>query len=245
MTAAARALLLAALLAVTPAWGADPREDAARLSILAEHVANLHAQVLHGIGAERARRALRPAVREFDERLRAAASRAPPAMREHYALLALLWREHRAWLARPPGRDAARSEADRDDELTWLTRKGERLAGAMPAPAADAVRAACLAQRAARLAIVRHGRRAPGEPDGTLDELRDALVRLEAGTQADPAVAAELQVARNQFPFLARALEEGGVRDLDVAARSADNILEALDRAMRRMAPALSASPAD
>jgi hypothetical protein len=239
--AAARALVMAALLAVMPAWASDAREDAAQLAIAAEHVAKLHAQVLHGVGADRARRALAQASRAFDGQLRTAAARSPPALHEHYALLTLLWREHRAWIARPAGRDAARSEADRDDELTWLTRKGQRLAGPMAAPAEDASLAACLSQRVARVAIARHGERVR-EGDG-LEALRAALGRLEAAEGGDAGVAAELQVARNQFLFLARALDEGGPRNLDVAARSADNILEALQRAMRRMPSALSPSP--
>src|SRR3954463_11606545 len=140
-----RALLAAAFLFLaTPASSADARDAATRLAILAEHLGKVHAQVVHGVGAERGRRALAQAMRDFDHGLRAAASQAPASMQDHYALLTLLWREHRAWLAKPAVRDPARAEAERDEELTYLTLKGARLAGPLAGLAGEAARAARL-----------------------------------------------------------------------------------------------------
>jgi hypothetical protein len=246
----ARAFAAAALFATLHAWSGEPAQDAARLATLVERVGKLHVQAGQDIAAERARRALAIATRDFDRQLRAAASGAPAAMREHYALFALLWRQHRAWLAKPAAREQVRALVDRADELAWLADRGQRLAGEPAGAAGDAWHAARLSQRVVRLALLRRWSRdealARGE-HAALEELRERLGRVHAATGGDAAVQAEVAVAENQLPFLARALdEEPTARSLDVAARSADNMLESLERALARIEAAgapLSASP--
>jgi hypothetical protein len=235
-----RGLVVAACCASLQAAAGEPREDAARLAILAERVGKLRAQAMEGVAPERARRALQSATRSFDATLAEAALRPPAALREHYALLRLLWRDYRAWLARPAGRDTARTQVDRDDELNYLAMKGVAANGPLESPRDGLARAARASQRAARLALLRRDVPTPslaGEEQAALAELREVLDALSGATAADPALAAEIQVAQNQWPFLAQALEAKAPRNaraLDVAARSADHILEAMERALAR-----------
>ena len=244
-----RALLAMACWASLQAQAGEPREDAARLAILAERVGKLHAQAIEGIAPDRARRALQSATRSFDTTLADASARPPAALREHYALLRLLWRDYRAWLARPAGRDAARNQVDRDDELNYLVMKGLGASGPLEPPRESLARAARMSQRVARLALLR--RDVPtaslaGEEQAALADLREALEMLAGATASDAAVAAEVQVAQNQWPFLAQALEANAprtARALDLAARSADHILEALERALARGAAGPTAAP--
>ena len=246
MIRGARACLAVACLALLPA-AADPREDAARIAILAERAGKLHAQATAGIAADRARRALAATTRDMDAALREAGSAAPPALRDHYALLSLLWRDYRGFLARPAARDAARMQLDRDEELTYLAMKGRRAAGPLPPPRETLVRASIAAQRVARLALLRRDAATaniqPAEAQA-LAELRTTLVALQPASDRDASLAAEVQVAQNQLPFLEQALDVPAPRTahaLDLVARSADNILEALERATRRAA--VSPSP--
>lgn len=241
------AVLLAALLAPGTLFAGPAPRDAAQLALLLERTGNLHLQATEGVAGAKARRALAQALQRTDRVLAAASRDAPPALREHYALFSLWWRQQRSWLARPPARDAAASQRDRDEEGAWLGERGRRLAGEPPGPADDAWHAARLSQRVMRIALLRRGfaedslLRLQVE---SLAELRERLERLQSATGPDSPAGAEVQVARSQLEFLARALEEPALRgrSADVAARSADHVLEALERALRRIEAPVSAS---
>jgi hypothetical protein len=230
---------MAALLAL-PAAAAPPARDAARLGLLLERVGSLRLQVLEGIGAERARRALAASLREADEALATAARDAPAGLREHYALMAALWRQHRAWLGKAGTRESIVAQRDRDEELAWLAERGRSLAGEPPGPADEAWHAARLSQQVMRLALLRRAGLGTGEAaegDDRLQQLRDRMDHLQQAVAGAPAAQAEVDVARSQLQFLERALRERplGARSADVAARSADHVLEALQRALRRL----------
>lgn len=218
--------------------------DGLRLAALAERTAKLHAQAAHGVMAERSRRGLADAVRDFDALLRANSSAAAAEARESYLLLGLLWEEYRGLAVKPATREGVRKLADRTDEVAWVA---SRIAAAsQPALgpiAAKAARVCVLSQRVPRLIFMRRwdprnaelGREADaaaGELSGTLDDLL-------AASQNVPDLAAEVQVARTQHGFLAAAAAEvqragPGVKALENIAKTGDNILEAMQRVTRR-----------
>ena len=242
-----RFLALAAAAAVPRALAqaGAPRSavQAMRLATLAERIAKLFFQVAQGVLADRSRRALAAAVREFDELLPAMARAAPREdARDSYLLLRLLWDEYRVWAARPPTRDNARRLADRGDEVAWVAAKSARLLGAARPLALEAMQAAVLAQRLPRLQLMRRwdARDAALEKRVTADarELQRAVARLATEAQSHAAAVAELQVAENQLAFLQQAAQDitqGGAQAsaYEVIAKAGDHLLEALERAAR------------
>ena len=226
-----------------PAAPARTPVQAMRLAALAERIAKLFFQVAQGVLADRSRRGLAEALREFDVLLRAVS--APPLReeaREGYLLLRLLWEEYRGWAAKPATRDNARKVAERADEVAWVAaRTAPRLGPARPL-ALQAAGAGMLAQRLARLHLMRRwdtrdaalARRI----DQAAQELRRGVAHLAREAQADAAVVAELQVAENQLAFLEQAVQDvaqGGGRGAayEVIAKAGDHLLEALERAAR------------
>ena len=241
----ARAALLAAVLA---AAAAQAQEPALRLESLAERIAKLHAQVGQGVLAERSKRALPEAVREFDGALKSASARATTAeARESYLLLRLLWQDLRPWTLKPPTRDNAKRISDRVEEVTWVAAKGARMTvnpgrKGTAVLAIDATHVATLAQRVARLHLLRRW----GLRDSTLGvtlegasaELRATLERLRAAGANTPEIETELAVAAGQLQFLLQAAQEleggrGSTRQLEFIAKAGDHILESMERAAR------------
>jgi hypothetical protein len=215
---------------------------ALRLAGLAERVAKLHVQAARGVLAERSRRALPEAMRDFDATLRAAAARPGTAeARDNYLLLGLLWREYRAWAARTPTPDSARKVADRGDEVAWIAAKAPRHQGAGPL-ALEASRACLLSQRVPRLHFMRHGQPRNAELARELAaasaELAAILARLAAAEQNTVDIAAQLQIALTQHGFLASAGDAmhwpgASPRHAENVAKTGDHILESMDRALR------------
>lgn len=212
--------------------------------VLAERAGKLHAQAGHGVLGTRARRALGEATREFDAALRIARRDAASADAiERVLLLGLLWQDYRPWLAKPATREAARGLSERTEELSWMARKVAQSGG--PANAgfgAECAAAAAMAQRAARLQLLRRwdvtGGATPGEIAAAMESLRASLDRLAAGTPREGPVGAELAVAENQRVFMAAAVREleaapAAGPALEVVAKTADHILESLQRAAR------------
>lgn len=240
---------LAAGLAIL-AWAAAPHAaeervpnvHALRLAGIAERIAKLHVQSGRGVLAERSRRALAGALRDFDATLRAAAARGGNAeSRDNYLLLGLLWREYRAWASRPPTRDSVRKVADRGDEVAWIAAKAPRLSGAGPL-ALEASRACALSQRVPRLHLLRHWEPRNAELERELaaasEELAAILARLAAAEQNTVDIAAQLQVAQTQHGFLASAGTEmhrpgANPRHAENVAKTGDHILESMERAAR------------
>lgn len=233
------------LLAPVPVQAQERRAgDGMRLAALAERTAKLHAQAAHGVMAERSRRGLAEAVREFDLLLRASGRAAAPETRESFLLLGLLWDEYRPLALRPPARDSVRRLADRTDEIAWVASKAAAAAQPALGPiAAKAARVCVLSQRLPRLLLMRRweprndelareAAASAAELSGTLDDLLSA-------SQNVPDLAAEVQVARTQHGFLAAAAAEmqrpgAGARALENIAKTGDNILEAMQRVTRR-----------
>lgn len=218
---------------------------ALRVATLAERMAKLHAQAGQGILPERTRRSLSAAMREFDSTLRQIAARAPTVeIRDNYALLMLLWREYREWLARPATRENARALRERTEETAWIAAKGARMwtehtRGAVNAGAVRASQAALLSQRIPKLYLWRRW----GQRDEKLSrELREAdenlarLIEALASMPADaPQIEAELRAAQTQYRFMAdaaRGLEadHSPARAMEFVAKSGDNIFEAMER---------------
>ena len=233
------------------------RRGAWDLAILSERLGKLHAQAGQGLLAERARRGLAEGARQYDALLRSTAAAASSEARESYLLLGLLWQEYRAWIARPATRENARRMAERTEELAWVAMKAAR---AWPARshastlAAEAAHASVLAQRVARLQLLRRwdvrDDAASRELDSASRQLRSMLARLAALAGNDAEIAAELRVAENQHVFLERAAQDLAAKPafaqpLEIVAKTGDNILESLQRVARLYeARELSATPA-
>jgi len=240
---------LAALFALAwaaPAHAAGERPSnlhALRLAGIAERIAKLHVQASREGLAERSRRLLAEAIRDFDATLRAAAARpANPESRDNYLLLGLLWREYRPWALRPPTRDSIRKVADRGDEVAWIAAKAPRLQAAAGPLALDAARACALSQRVPRLHFMRHWEPRNAELARELadasGELAAILARLAAAGQNSVDMAAHLQIAQTQHGFLASAGDEmhrpgAHPRHAQNVAKTGDHILEAMERALR------------
>lgn len=242
---AARILLALALAASLAARAQDP---AIRLEMLAERIAKLHAQVGQGVLAERGRRALPEAMREFDAGLKEVRTRAAGAeVRDNYLLLGLLWTEYRAFAAKAPTRDNAKKLAERAEEVAWIAGKGARLlheggrkgTGRL---ALDAAHAAMLSQRLGRLLLMqRWGVKEAGsgrEIPGVAADLQRTLEKLRAASHNTPEIDTELQAAQGQLGFLLQAgreLEGKQVhaRALEFVAKSADHLLESMERVVR------------
>lgn len=238
-------------LALSPAAAQEsPGETAARhgawdLAILAERIGKLHAQAGQGLLAERARRGLAEGSRQFDTLLRSTSGAASAEVRDGYLLLGLLWQDYRAWIARPATRDNARRLAERTEELSWVAMKAARAWPARSASArlaSEAAHASVLAQRVARLHLLRRwdvrDDAASRELAAASLQLRALLARLAADAGNDPEIAAELHVAENQHVFLERAAQELAAkpslaRPLEIVAKTGDNILESLQRVAR------------
>ena len=228
---------------------APPRATAAiRLVTLAERIAKLHAQVGQGVLAERSRRALVEAARDFDKTLKEIAARAPTAeLRDNYALLGLLWQDYRDWAMRAPTRDNARKLRSRTEEVTWIASKGAKLVQehARGATSASAVRAANAAMFAQRIAKDHLWMRWDIRDEALTQELREAnenlrraldALRASAGDSAE--VATELQSVESQMHFMddaARALDrrEGAARSIEFIAKTGDHIYESMERLAR------------
>jgi hypothetical protein len=190
--------------------------------------------------ADRSRRALAEAVREFDALLRALPAPGPrDDARESYLLLRLLWDEYRAWAAKPPTRENAGKLAERSEEVVWVASK---LASGPGGEADRAARAATLAQRVPRLHLMRRWEPRNEKLRALLAaetaQLKRALDALGVAPRNTAEIVAELQVAENQHAFLvaaAREIAEGGApaRAVEVIARAGDNLMEALLRAAR------------
>jgi len=173
--------LLAASLA------ASAQDPAMRLEALTERIAKLHAQVGQGVLAERSKRALPEAVREFDGALREVKARpAGPEVQDNYLLLGLLWTEYRAWALKPATRDNAKKLAERAEEVAWVAGKGARLVHGTGRKgtgllALEAAHAATLSQRLARLYLMRRWE-----------------VKAESSERAAPAVETALKKITNE-----------------------------------------------
>lgn len=248
---AARALRGAAwlaLLLLSAGFSAHAQErragDGMRLAALAERTAKLHAQVAHGVLADRSRRGLTEAVRDFDALLRASARSAAPELRESYLLLGLLWDEYRVIALKPATRDAVRKLADRTDEVAWVASRAAMAAQPALGPiAAKAARACVLSQRVPRLLLMRRwdprNEELAREVNAAGAELAGTLEDLLGAAQNIPGLAGEVQVARTQHGFLVAAAKEiqgagPGVKALENIAKTGDNILEAMQRVTRQ-----------
>ena len=254
-----RAVASAAFLIVSsppPALAKEVREAeqsvrasaALRLATLAERIAKLHAQTGQGVLAERSRRAMPEALREFERELRTTSARAPtPEIRDNYVLLALLWREYREWALKAPTRENARKLRERNEEVVWVAAKGARLLqersrAGESASALRAENAAVLSQRIPKLYLWRRwdmrDEALARELREAEENLRRALEAMQAARENTPEISAELQAAASQLAFMAEAareLERAGAttRSIEFIAKTGDHILEAMERAAR------------
>ena len=170
MSRTARALLAWGLLAtLSPGAGAQAPAESARLSVLAERIGKLHAQAASGALPERGNRAIAEAVARFDRELAQVRPHAAPEAGEQLLLLKLLWSECRPWFVRAPGRETARRVVERVEELAWVAGRAARAAPESPGVAA--LQGAALAQRLARLHLLRRG-----GPEEALGRVLDAPV---------------------------------------------------------------------
>jgi hypothetical protein len=248
---AARFVLVLGLAAIAAgAFAQEPHRASAAMHVatLAERAGKLQAQVGQGVLVERSRRSLAEALRELEGLLQALERRAPSAeIRDNYVLLGLLAQEYRPAASRPATRDNARKLAERTEEIAWVAAKNARLAEErLRTPAGTlalhASEAGMLSQRVARLQLLRHwGIREESmarELAAALGELGTRLQQLAGDPRNTAAISAEVEVSQSQFMFLAQAardLEAGKAvaRQAEFIAKSADHILESMQRAAR------------
>ncbi|HYE94562.1 MAG TPA: hypothetical protein VEA38_26240 [Terriglobales bacterium] len=234
MSRTARALLAWGLLAMlSPGAGAQAPAESARLSVLAERIGKLHAQAASGTLPERGNRAIAEAVARFDRELAQVRPHAAPEAGEQLLLLKLLWSECRPWFVRAAGRETARRVVERVEELAWVAGRAAR---AVPeSPGVAALQGAALAQRLARLHLLRRGGPEEALELAAAEERMKGLVaRLRPAAAAHPQAVAELELAENQLQFLLlAAASRDEPRRLSIIARSADHVTESLLRLAR------------
>jgi hypothetical protein len=245
---------VAAMLAAGPAEAADNAREAHRattavqLTALAERIAKLQAQVSQGVLAERSRRAMPLALRDFEALLKSVAAASPTQeIRDNYVLLALLWPEYRDLARKPATRDNLRKFRERVEEVVWVAAKGARLIQeqSRATASAEAIRAATAAELSQRIAKLYLWRQWDLRDEALQRQLREAeenlartLATLRAAPAASPEVAAELQVAEDQRRFMADAAKQperspDAARALEFIAKTGDNIYDAMGRAAR------------
>ncbi|HUQ27367.1 MAG TPA: hypothetical protein VM051_02180 [Usitatibacter sp.] len=245
----AAAVLFAASLALHCAAASAARDAEAflRLAPAIERIARLHAQSGQAVMAQRSRRALADATRDFDSTLRAAQGAASGAeARENYALLALLWHDYRDWLQRPPSRETARRLRDRTEELAWVASKGVRLVndaapGRVSASALRASQAAAASQRIGKAYLWRRWDIRDDGLDRELRESRESLPRALETIARTPGVPPDIithvESAQTQWRFLSDASAQldaapTNARALEFACKAADHIFESMQRLM-------------
>jgi len=215
-----------------------------RLATLAERIAKAHVQLAQGVIADRSRRVLRDSEREFDALLPIVSGLAgDPEIHDAFALLALLWKELRAWARKPPTRENARQVSDRAEEVAWVASKAARLLktdGTSQREGLAAMQAATLAQRVGRMQLARR----MGVPDARRDaELADATAKLGsmlAALARSPhtlELEDDLRMAGTQYDFLLAAMREqamgAGASAAELVAKTADYISDSMERAAR------------
>jgi hypothetical protein len=247
LRAFAAGLLLAAAALPASAAGARAAEPFLRLPPAIERIARLHAQAGQGVMAQRSRRALAEALRDFDATLKAALAAAPGVeAKENYVLLAMLWHDYRDWARRPPSRESGRKLRERTEEVAWIAAKGVRLVaesarGPASATALRAAQAATASQRIAKAYLWRRWDIRDEGLDRELREARENLPRALDAVAATPALTAEQQAgveaAQMQWRFLADAAAQldapgahADARALEFACKAADHILESLQK---------------
>ncbi|HSJ98449.1 MAG TPA: hypothetical protein VLC53_15335 [Myxococcota bacterium] len=238
-------LRLAGLVAALGSAAAMAQAPALRLEAQAERVARLHAQIGQNVLVERSRRGLADALATFERELGAARARAPGhEARDNFLLLALLWKDYRAWASKPPSPDHAARLAERVEELAWIAAKGARMmhGGDAAEPALAAASAASASQRLARLLMLRRWGLRPESSAGAIAlasaELGHTLAKLRESRHATPAILTELQVAEGQLAFLLQAAREvqagaASARPLEYLAKASDHLLESMERVAR------------
>jgi hypothetical protein len=217
---------------------------AQRLALLAERIAKSYLQVAQGVHAPNSRRVLREAVGEIDALLPAVAANAPDAeAAESFTLLRVLWKELRPWTQRTPTREHAQQVTERAEEVSWVASKGARLLradGTAQRAALTATRGATLAQRIARLELMRRVARGPDASSPQLEDARAGLASALAALRDTPLAADaanEMRMADTQHGFLLQALADadagGGAAAIERVARIADYLTESLERVAR------------
>jgi hypothetical protein len=242
---AAAAVVLTVL--VSLAHGAEPRRADAdlRLAPLVERIARLHAQTGQGVMAQRSRRALADAVRDFDATLRATLAAAQGSeVRDNFVLLAMIWQDYREWALKPPTRETGRKLRDRTEEMSWVAAKGVRLTSESGRTSvnASALRAAQASAASQRIAKAYLWRRWDVRDEGLDRELREARENLPRALEAIAATAnltpealTQVQSAQAQWGFLSDAARQldsapANARALEFACKAADHIYEAMER---------------
>lgn len=240
-----RALIAAGILLGAFAGAAHAAEASLRLVPLVERIARLHAQAGQGVMAQRSRKALTEAIREFDGALRSSLAASPgPEARENYVLLAMLWQDYREWVQRAPTRETGRKLRERTEEVAHVAAKGVRLSGestrgTTAATALRASQAVAASQRIAKVYLWRRWEIRDAGLDRELRESRENLPRALEAIAAAPGLSAEdlaqVQAAQTQWRFLADAATQlekshGDARALEFACKAGDHILEALQK---------------
>lgn len=215
-----------------------------RLATLAERIGKSQVQLAQGVLADRSRRALRDSEREMDALLPLVSDFASDGeTRDNVLLLRLLWKELRAWARKGPTRENARELSERVEEFAWVAGKTARALpseGTAQREALTAMHAATLAQRVARLELLKRISAADARRDAGLVDASARLGSILSTLVSSPHtldLEDDLRMARTQYDFLAAAMREfaseGGAASAENVAKTADFITDSMERAAR------------
>jgi hypothetical protein len=218
---------------------------ALRQPMLAERITKSFTLIGQGVLVPRARRDLDDSVKQFSTALTELQATAPTAeIKENYELLSQLFDEYREITAKPINLENAKTLAEQNEELVWISQKGAMLVqahtkltrGELIISAGD-VRT--LTQRIAKLYLFRSwGLRSnviAEDLKKAETEYRAAMARMLASPQSTPEIKTELALAETQWIFLKEAMarldsSSTSKTDLEDASKSCDNILEVMER---------------
>jgi hypothetical protein len=224
--------------------------SAGRLPVVAERLTKVYAEMHYGIKTDRARRSISELTAQFDRELEQLTKAAPNVqIRQQYDALRPVWIRLRSALNQPPTLALVNQIIGLDDDVVRLARAAEDMIVAMIAsPKAkmleDAAEVRLIVQRMAKLQIMR----AVGVQTNTIDsqlkvaetEYRKHIERLLKSPDNVGDISRELRLEESQWLFLKGALAKanGGNakrEDLEVISKTADNIVEIMDRVAKRL----------
>ncbi len=224
---------------------ASALNKALRQPMLAERITKSFTLIGQDVLVPRARRDLDEGVKQFATALSELQATAPtPEIKENYQLLAQLFDEYREITSKPVSVENAKTLAEQNEELVWISQKGAMLVqahtklarGELIISAGD-VRT--LTQRIAKLYLFRSwGLRSDVIAEDLKkaeSEYRAAMARLIAAPQNTPEIKRELALAETQWIFLKEAMDRlnsnrTSKTELEHASMSCDNILDVMER---------------
>lgn len=225
--------------------GAAALNTAARQPMLAERVTKSFLLIGQKVMEARSRRQLDESIKQFETGLKTLQTSAPtPEIKENYQLLEQLFDEFKVIKAKPANLENAKTLAEQNEELVWISTKGAQLIqqhtkSARSELISTAGELRTLTQRIAKLYLFRSmGIRS----DVIASDLKKAEIdyradieRLLKAPQNTAQIKSELALAETQWLFLKQIIErldanKTSAIELEYVAKACDNILEVMER---------------